>query len=246
MAFTDWDTTAANNTSVGGVSIAEGMDPSDVNDAMRAMMAELKAGVLSLSGGTMTGGLTMGADISMGQNDIWSVGAIGWNVTGDTSGDYMTWPSGTGLVGYENGTIAWVLGTGTQVTRFTTAYSQTTANTANVHVTSTGALLRSTSSGESKVNRIPVRGIPDVAQKMKSVTPFSFESTHTHDNGRRFIGFDAAEVAAAYPEAGVYDDDGNPINYDVRALVAILWQENDDRQAEIADLRARVEAMESA
>lgn len=39
-----WSTTAASNTDVGGVSIAEGMAPSGVNNAMREMMAELRRG----------------------------------------------------------------------------------------------------------------------------------------------------------------------------------------------------------
>lgn len=37
-----WDATAANNTDVGGINIAEGCPPSNVNDAMREMMAQLK------------------------------------------------------------------------------------------------------------------------------------------------------------------------------------------------------------
>lgn len=41
MAFSDWSTTASSNTSVGGVSIAEGMTPGNVNNAMRAIMADL-------------------------------------------------------------------------------------------------------------------------------------------------------------------------------------------------------------
>lgn len=40
MAFSDWSTTAGSNTSVGGVSIAEGMTPGNVNNAMRAIMAD--------------------------------------------------------------------------------------------------------------------------------------------------------------------------------------------------------------
>lgn len=39
--LTDWDTTAANNTDVGGINIAEGMLPSSVNNAMREMMAQV-------------------------------------------------------------------------------------------------------------------------------------------------------------------------------------------------------------
>lgn len=41
MAVGDWSTTAANNTSVGGINIAEGMNPSGVNDAQRGTMAEI-------------------------------------------------------------------------------------------------------------------------------------------------------------------------------------------------------------
>lgn len=38
----EWDTTAASNTDVGGVSIAEGMAPSGVNNAMREMMSQVR------------------------------------------------------------------------------------------------------------------------------------------------------------------------------------------------------------
>lgn len=45
MAVTDWSTTAASNTSVGGVSIAEGWAPASVNNAIRALMAEVAQGI---------------------------------------------------------------------------------------------------------------------------------------------------------------------------------------------------------
>lgn len=41
MSFEDWSPVADENTSVGGVNIAEGMYPSGVNNAIRAVMAEL-------------------------------------------------------------------------------------------------------------------------------------------------------------------------------------------------------------
>lgn len=53
MAFSDWSTTAGSNTSVGGVSIAEGMNPSDVNNAIRAVMAEAKAALSTTPVGTV-------------------------------------------------------------------------------------------------------------------------------------------------------------------------------------------------
>ncbi len=43
MAVSDWSTSAALNTTVGGVAIGEGMARSDVNNAIRAVMAEAKA-----------------------------------------------------------------------------------------------------------------------------------------------------------------------------------------------------------
>ena len=38
----DYSTTASNNTSVGGVSIAEGMLPSNINNAFRAITADIR------------------------------------------------------------------------------------------------------------------------------------------------------------------------------------------------------------
>lgn len=38
----EWSSTAANNTDVGGINIAEGMAPSGVNNAMREIMAQIK------------------------------------------------------------------------------------------------------------------------------------------------------------------------------------------------------------
>ena len=38
----DYSTTAANNTSVGGISIAEGMLPSNINNAFRAVAADTR------------------------------------------------------------------------------------------------------------------------------------------------------------------------------------------------------------
>lgn len=40
-SYSDWDTTAGNNTDVGGINIAEGCAAANVNNAMRAMMGQL-------------------------------------------------------------------------------------------------------------------------------------------------------------------------------------------------------------
>jgi hypothetical protein len=54
-ATIDYSTTAASNTTVGGVNIAEGMAPGSVNDAMRAMMADSRKWQLDWSGVTTAG-----------------------------------------------------------------------------------------------------------------------------------------------------------------------------------------------
>ena len=41
-AVSDWDTVAANNTDIGGISIAEGCAMANLNNAMREMMAQIK------------------------------------------------------------------------------------------------------------------------------------------------------------------------------------------------------------
>jgi hypothetical protein len=51
----DYSTTAASNTTVGGVNVAEGMAPGSVNDAMRAMMADSRKWQLDWSGVTTAG-----------------------------------------------------------------------------------------------------------------------------------------------------------------------------------------------
>lgn len=51
----DYSTTAASNTTVGGVSIAEGMAPGNVNNGMRAQMADARKWQLDWSGITTAG-----------------------------------------------------------------------------------------------------------------------------------------------------------------------------------------------
>lgn len=46
----DYSTTAGSNTTVGGVSIAEGMAPGNVNNGMRAQMADARKWQLDWSG----------------------------------------------------------------------------------------------------------------------------------------------------------------------------------------------------
>ena len=65
MAVSEWSTTAANNTTIGGISIAENCPAANVNNALRQIMADVKSYSLTitspsgsympLTGGTFTG-----------------------------------------------------------------------------------------------------------------------------------------------------------------------------------------------
>ena len=74
MAISDYSTTAASNTAISGISLAENvMVPSDVNNAIRQMMADIKAGVPYLSGTTYLiestdAGATAGPDFATYRN----------------------------------------------------------------------------------------------------------------------------------------------------------------------------------
>ena len=64
-AINQYDATAANNTDVGGISIDEGMLPSNVNNALREIMSHLKdvdAGTSSLTSPVISGDLTVDTD----------------------------------------------------------------------------------------------------------------------------------------------------------------------------------------
>lgn len=63
--LTDYDATAANNTDVGGISVDEGMLPSNVNNAIREVMSHLKdfaAGTEAVDAIEVTGDLTVDTD----------------------------------------------------------------------------------------------------------------------------------------------------------------------------------------
>jgi len=81
-AVTDWDATAANNTEIAGVNIAEGCPAAGVNDAIRTVMAQIAAWIVSVagpllkSGGALTGDVTTTGKITgLGTNSTVKDGA---------------------------------------------------------------------------------------------------------------------------------------------------------------------------
>lgn len=76
MDIQSWSTTAASNTSVDGINVAENCDPANLNNGMRAMMANV-AGLRDLIGGAKTSGgssnaytLTTGLSLAAYQQGI--------------------------------------------------------------------------------------------------------------------------------------------------------------------------------
>lgn len=91
-AVSDWDTTAANNTDIAGISLAEGvMLPSSVNNAIREMMAQIKAAGFSTSAYTPGG-----TDVAVADG--------GTNISSYTAGDTIYASGTTTLVKLAKGT----------------------------------------------------------------------------------------------------------------------------------------------
>jgi hypothetical protein len=129
------------------------------------------------------------------------------------------------------GTSYW--STQSNAAKWDPVYTQTTAAAADVAVDSAGQLRRSTSLRAAKTNIVPLIE-SDVVDRLSSV---SFDSILEADQGRRFLGFVAEDVAAVEPLAATYDREGAVNGVSDRALIALLW-------AEVKSLRARVAALE--
>lgn len=107
--ISEFSSTPANNTDIGGIDIAEGCAPSGINNAIRELMAQLKdqqagtdadnftvGGNLNVTGtSTLTGAITATAGVTGNLT-----GNVTGNVTGNTSG---TSANVTGVVAVANG-----------------------------------------------------------------------------------------------------------------------------------------------
>ncbi len=100
--LTDYDSTASNNTDVGGISVAEGMLPSGVNNAIREQMSHLKdfaAGtsgvdVLKLQDDTDTNSIKLQAPASVTANTTFTL------PDGDGTADQVLKTDGSGQLGF--------------------------------------------------------------------------------------------------------------------------------------------------
>ena len=86
--ISEWSSTAANNTDIGGIDIAEGCAPSGINNAIRELMAQVK----DQQTGTDADNFTVGGNLSVtgtttATGAITANGGVVGNVTGNLTGN---------------------------------------------------------------------------------------------------------------------------------------------------------------
>jgi len=141
----EWSSTAANNTDIGGINIAEGCAPSGINNAIRELMAQVKDMQAGTDNDTFTvnGNLTVGSTLTANS----SVGTSGQALLSRGAGLSPQWGTvfTTGMIMMWSGTIAtipsgWLLCDGTNSTpdlrdKFIIGARQDDAGVAKTNVT---------------------------------------------------------------------------------------------------------------
>lgn len=148
--ISEWSSTPANNTDIGGIDIAEGCAPSGINNAIRELMAQVKdmqtgadGDSLTLSGDLiLTGGLTLDG----------SAGTSGQSLVSAGTGNTPTWATiiPSGVIVLWSGSIAsipsgWYLCNGSNGTpdlrnRFVVGAFQDNSGVANTTITGSNSL----------------------------------------------------------------------------------------------------------
>ena len=137
----------------------------------------------------------------------------------------------------------------------------TTGSAANVRVEQTGArqLVRSTSTERVKTDIVGIDGDLEGVNPDKigagaasvdpwdvlALTPAEFQSLSPVDQNQRMLGFIAENVAAVFPFAAEWDEQGVPSSVADRPILAALLAVVKDQQAQITDLTARITALEA-
>jgi hypothetical protein len=135
----------------------------------------------------------------------------------------------------------------------------TTANAANVRIGASAKLLKSTSTVRFKDELVPTTddlvGVDPtkIAEFPASIDPFDvlaitpteFRSLSVADSEARMFGFIAEDVAEKLPWAANWDEGGLPSAVEDRPILAALLFVVREQQSAIADLQARVAALES-
>ena len=161
--ISEWSSTPANNTDIGGIDIAEGCSPSGINNAIRELMAQVKDMQTGADGDTLTitGTLTASATlVARGTVDVTggflldgSAGTSGQVLVSAGSGSTPTWatnPVPSGVIVMWSGSIAsipsgWYLCNGSNGTpdlrnRFVVGAFQDNSGVANTTITGSNTL----------------------------------------------------------------------------------------------------------
>jgi hypothetical protein len=182
--ISEWSATAANNTDIGGIDIAEGCAPSGINNAIRELMAQVKdqqagtdadnftvGGNLSVTGTTTaTGAMAVTGSITATGGVTGNViGNLTGNVTGNATGNLIsvtnTVTSGSFIVGN-----TYVIAT-TGTTDFTLIGAS--ANTVGVQFTATGVGTGTGTATTVTGRAVNVTGTVAIANGGTGVTSFT-------------------------------------------------------------------------
>jgi hypothetical protein len=133
---------------------------------------------------------------------------------------------------------------GTQTATFIAGIRGVTTGVANalaVLIDGNGQLGTISSSRRVKTD---IRDLADHSRALHLLRPVSFRYRSHPSDGPAEYGLIAEEVAEIYPELAVLDKDGQPAGVRYHVLPAMLLNEIQRQQREIAELRARVQEID--
>lgn len=230
-----YSTTAASNTTVGGVSIAEGMAPGDLNDAIRATLADLASDAMRLSGAqTVTGAKTFSAAPTIanitGPTTITTTGGAALTLDRSTGAALQFARSGSN--GYQiddaSGELRFLQGGSTEAGRLDTSRNLFWGTTSNTFGTSDGVVLTAggraliTESGDSglAVSRLSTDGSVAAWYRGSSLvgsisvtasnTAYNTSSDYRLKNISGDLTTSGAFIDALQPRVGTWKVDGSP------------------------------------
>lgn len=170
-----------------------------------------------------------------------AVGTPSYTFTSDTSsGMYRSLGAGPVLVRSGQQVLFFAV-SGALVAPF--SYSDTTASAADVNISSSGLIRRSTSSAKYKRD---IETLPYDPMAFRALRPVTYRSKVDNDGNRVYGGLIAEEVhAAGYTPFVAYNAEGAPESVMYPHMVAVLIGALHDAQDKIAELETRVAALEA-
>lgn len=178
--ISEFDTTPANNTDVGGINVAENCAPSNINNAIRELMAQLKNQQTGLSGDNFS----VGGNLTVtGTSELIGATKLFLNAASSTSAaPPLAWngDSNTGIYSPAADTIAF-----------------STAGTERLRISSVGTLVLGTGEGTNSLSggfiRAPDASGTDIAGSLLDIRP----GNGTGTGGSGYIRFRTADVGSS-------------------------------------------------